>query len=294
MKYAYFPGCSLSSTGCDYHLSLMYVARKLGLELVEVRDWVCCGASSGHATSHLLSIALPVLSLAHAEQDGFERLMAPCLACLSRLKTANEELARDKALREKIHKVFDYSYEGRVKVCHPLEVFMEMDRGKIGELVETKLSGLKAVCYYGCVLTRPPAVARFDNVENPQSMDTIVRELGVDSLDWSYKTECCGASMTLTKTEIVLKLTNDILREAKEVGADVIVVACPLCHANLDGRQRQIEEKYQTSYGIPVLYITQLMGLAFGGSRQELGLNKLLTPPDRLWDRGPSGLIAVS
>ncbi len=279
MRYAYFPGCSLSSSGIEFNLSFKYVSRALGIDLIEVRDWVCCGASSAHATSHLLSIALPVLNLAHAEKDGLDRLIAPCLACLSRFKAANVELEHDPELREKIHEVFDYKYQGKVKVYHPLEVFLEMGLERIREKIRKKLKGLKVACYYGCVLTRPPKVAQFDNVENPQSMDSIIRILGAEAIDWSYKTECCGVSMTLTRSDIVLKLSNDLLREAKEAGANAIVVCCPLCQANLDGRQRQIEEIYKTRYELPILYITQLMGLAFGAYPKEVGIQKLITSP---------------
>jgi heterodisulfide reductase subunit B len=279
MRFAYFPGCSLSSSGYDYNLSFKYVAQALGIDLVEVRDWVCCGASSAHATSHLLSIALPVLNLSHAEKDGFTKLIAPCLACLSRFKAANVELEHDASLREKIHQIFDYKYQGKVKVYHPLEVFLEIGLDKIQERVRKKLTGLKIACYYGCVLTRPPQIAKFDNVEDPQSMDSMVRVLGATPIEWSFKTECCGVSMTLTHSDIVLKLSNDILREAKEAGANAIAVSCPLCQANLDGRQKQIEETYKTRYGIPIIYITQLMGLSFGAFPKEVGIQKLITSP---------------
>jgi len=280
MRYAYFPGCSLSSSASDYDLSLRTVCRALDIELVEVRDWVCCGASSAHATSHLLSIAMPVLSLSHAEADGFERLIAPCLACLSRFKAANKEMQENPEVREKIHRAFDYQYRATVKAYHPLEVMMEEGMMQvIRSRVRKRLSGLKVVCYYGCVLTRPPEITQFDICEDPQSMDNIIRVLGGEPLDWSYKTECCGVSMTLTRSDIVLKLSNDLLREAKEVGAHAIVVCCPLCQANLDTRQLQIEDKYQVRYGIPIIYFTQLMGLAFGAFPKELGLEKLITSP---------------
>ena len=282
MRFAYYPGCSLSSSGYDYNLSFKYVAKSLGIDLVEVRDWVCCGASSGHATSHLVSIALPALTLAHAEQDGFEKLIAPCLACLARCKAVNFELERHPELREKIHEVLDYKYQGKVSVYHPLEVFLEIGMEKMKEKVRKNLSGLKVASYYGCVLTRPPQVTQFDNVENPQSMDSIIGTLGATPIDWSFKTECCGVSMTLTYSDIVLKLTNNLLHEAKEAGANVIAVCCPLCQANLDGRQHQIEEKYKTRYRLPILYITQLMGLAFGARPKELGLQKLITSPQEV------------
>ncbi len=282
MKYAYFPGCSLSSSGYDYDLSFKFVARALGIDLVEVKDWVCCGASSAHATSHLLSVALPVLNLSHAEKDGFEKLIAPCLACLSRFKAANLELEHDTDLKKKMHEIFDYKYQGKVKVYHPLEDLLEIGLEKIRERIRKKLIGLKVACYYGCVLTRPPKIAQFDNVEDPQSMDSIIRTLGAQPIEWSFKTECCGVSMTLTRSDIVLKLSNDILREAKEAGANVIAVTCPLCQANLDGRQNQIEETYKTRYRIPILYITQLMGLAFGAFPKEVGIQKLITSPEEV------------
>lgn len=289
MRYAYYPGCSLSSSGIEFHLSFQYVARALGLELVEVKDWVCCGASSAHATSHLLSIALPVLNLSHAEKEGFDKLIAPCLACLSRFKAANVEMKNDPHLRKKIHEIFDYPYQGKVKVYHPLEVFLELGLDRIRARARKRLKGLRVACYYGCVLTRPPQIAQFDDVENPQSMDSIIQALGGETIDWSYKTECCGVSMTLTFSDIVLKLSNDILREAKEGGASAIIVCCPLCQANLDGRQRQIEETYQVRYGLPILYITQVMGLSFGAYPKEVGLEKLITSPKEVL--GPIGLM---
>jgi len=289
MRYAYYPGCSLSSSGIEFHLSFQYVARSLGIELVEVKDWVCCGASSAHATSHLLSIALPVLNLSHAEKEGFDKLIAPCLACLSRFKGANIEMKNDPHLRKKIHEIFDYPYQGKVKVYHPLEVFLELGLDRIRARARKRLKGLRVACYYGCVLTRPPQIAQFDDVENPQSMDSIIQALGGETIDWSYKTECCGVSMTLTFSDIVLKLSNDILREAKEGGASAIIVCCPLCQANLDGRQRQIEETYQVRYGLPILYITQVMGLSFGAYPKEVGLEKLITSPKEVL--GPIGLM---
>ncbi|MGQ9508994.1 MAG: CoB--CoM heterodisulfide reductase iron-sulfur subunit B family protein [Thermodesulfobacteriota bacterium] len=279
MRYAYYPGCSLSSSGVDFHLSFHYVGRALGIDLVEVKDWVCCGASSAHATSHLLSIALPVLNLSHAEKEGLDKLIAPCLACLSRFKAANLEMKNNEELRKKIHDLFDYAYQGRVRVYHPLEVFLELGLDQIRAKAKKKLKGLRVACYYGCVLTRPPKIAQFDDVENPQSMDSIIQALGGETIDWSYKTECCGVSMTLTFSDIVLKLSNEILREAKEGGANAIVVCCPLCHANLDGRQRQIEDTYGVRYELPVFYITQMMGLAFGAYPKEVGLHKLITSP---------------
>lgn len=289
MRYAYYPGCSLQSSAIEFDLSFKYVARALGIELFEIKDWVCCGASSAHSTSHLLSIALPVLNLIRAEKQGFDKLIAPCLACLLRFKVANLELKENPEIRSIIHKIFAYEYKGNLRAYHPLEVFHEIGLERIKKRTRKKLRNLRIACYYGCVLTRPPKVSQFDNTEDPQSMDSILKALGAETVDWSYKTECCGMSMTLTRSDIVLKLTNDILKEAKDVEANLIAVCCPLCQANLDGRQRQIEETYKTEYGIPILYITQLMGLSFGAYPEEVGLEKLITSPREVL--GPIGLM---
>ena len=289
MRYAYFPGCTLSSTGYAYDLSFKVVAQVLGIDLIEVRDWVCCGASVAHATSRKLSAALPVLNLSRSEKDGLSKLIAPCPACLSRFKAANRTLEQDPGFLTEILDTFDSPYQGKVEAYHPLEILSEFGLGKIREKMRTKLSGLKIACYYGCLLTRPPEIARFDHVENPQSMDSIVGALGAQPVEWPFKTECCGAAMTLTRSDIVLKLSNDILREAKEAGANALAVACPLCQVNLDSRQKQIEETYQTHYRIPILYFTQLMALAFGAIPKEVGLQKLITSPQEVL--GPAGLL---
>ena len=282
MRFAYFPGCTLGSSGYAYDLSFRYVARALGVELMEVRDWTCCGASIAQATSSRLSLALPVLNLSRAEKDGIPKLIAPCPACLSRFKTANHEWERNSDLRSNIQGALDSPYQGKVKVYHPLEVFTELGLGKIRERVKRKIPGLKIASYYGCLLTRPPEIAQFDDVENPKSMDSILQALGAEPIDWSFKTECCGAAMTLTQPDMVLRLSNEILREAKEAGANMIAVACPLCQTNLDSRQKQIEQAYHVRYGLPILFFTQLMGFAFGAFPNELGIRKLITNPEQV------------
>ena len=278
-QYAYFPGCTLRSSGRDYRRSLKATLHALEIKLVEVRDWTCCGASAAPATSRLTSVALPAMNLLHAERQGFEKLVAPCPGCLSRFKGANRDLAHDPDLKTKIDEVLKGFYQGNVKAMHPLEVFLELGLENIRRRVTKRLSGLRIACYYGCLLTRPPQVAQFDDVEHPQSMDAVVLALGAEPVEWSFKTECCGSTMTLTHSEMVLQLSNAILKEAKEAGADAIAVACPLCQMNLDSRQRQIEETYHTTYKIPIFYITQLMGLAFGAYPREVGAHTLITSP---------------
>jgi heterodisulfide reductase subunit B len=167
-----------------------------------------------------------------------------------------------------------------MKVVSPLEIFSSgVD---VAGAVTQELSELKVACYYGCLLTRPAKVMQFDDAEYPMSMDNLLRSIGVTTLDWSYKTDCCGGALSLTETDVVLKLTRDVLEDAKAVGANAIAVACPLCHANLDTRQEEIEQKYETQYGMPIFYFTQLMALAFGVPASELGLKKHFVAADGL------------
>lgn len=275
MKYAYFPGCSLHSTSKEYDISTRAVAEKLGIELYEIPDWICCGASPAHVTLQYLSLTLPIKNLLIAQSTGADKLAVCCAACFNRLKIANHVVRTDDEKRGKINELLKDRYKGEIEIKHFLEILIsEYGMDKIKELVTRKLTGLKVVCYYGCLLVRPPKIMEFDDAENPQMMDKLMTALGAESLDWPYKVECCGASFSLTNTDIVLKLGNDILQTAKDTGADCLVVACPLCQSNLDLRQKEIEKKYNTKFNLPILYFTQLLGLAIGIKPEKLGLNK--------------------
>lgn len=273
MSYAYYPGCSLHSTAEEYDRSFRKVCAKLGVEIDEVKDWVCCGSTPAHATSHLLSIALPAHNLAVVEKSGKDEVVVPCAACFSRFKFAQHEMAADEELSRKVSEVIGSDKGKRVHVIHPLEIFA--GRSPIpASKVARDLSFLKVACYYGCLLTRPPKVVGFDTCEYPMSMDNILRSVGIETLDWAYKTECCGASLSLSETGIVVKLVADLLAEAKAAGANAVAVACPLCHANLDTRQPEAEALRGEKFDIPVFYFTQLIGLALGLAPRELGLDK--------------------
>lgn len=277
MRYAYYPGCSLHTTAKEYDRSLLAVCEKIGVELKEVKNWICCGSTPAHTTSKLLSLALPMKNLAEVEKSGFNEVIVPCESCFSRFKNAQYEVNNEPELAAKVEGIIEYKFSDGVKVYHPLEILSsEMELSNIFGLVKNNLSELKVVCYYGCLLTRPPKVTEFDECEYPQSMDKILGALGMSTLDWSYKTDCCGGSLNLTMPEIVMKLSRDILEEAKSVSADVIAVACPMCHANLDLLQEEIEKKYQTTYHLPILYFTQLMGLAFDIPVEKLLLKRHL------------------
>ncbi len=280
MKYAYYPGCSLESSAKEYDLSIRACCGLAGVDLVEIPDWVCCGASSAHATSHLLSIALPAKALVQTEAMGLHQVIAPCVACLTRLKVASMEMDEDEKLKSNVEKVLETPYQGNVKVRNILDVFLNdvgLDRVKMA--VEKPLKGLKVACYYGCLLTRPPHIAQFDDVENPHSMDDLMRAVGAETVDWSFKTDCCGVSMSLAETDVALDLTNKVLEGAKDAGADCVAVACPLCQSNLDLRQKDIGNKFGAFYDLPVLYFSQLMGLAFGATTRDVGLEKVIVNP---------------
>ena len=278
MKYGYYPGCSLRATAFEYDQSLIKVFNHLGAELVEAKDWICCGASSAHATSHMSATALPLKILSQYEQEGIKDIVVPCAACFSRFKTAVHEIGEHPEKKAQFDELIKYEYKNTVEIKHPIEVLLNDFKKKgLSEKVTKKLSNLKAVCFYGCLLVRPPKIMQFDEAEYPMLMDKLVETTGMKSLDWCYKTDCCGVSMSLSRTDIVLKLTDDILTEAIKVGADAVVVACPLCHSNLDTRQKDIEKEFNKKLGIPILYFSQVLGLAFGMTPKELGIPNHLT-----------------
>ena len=273
-KYAYYPGCSLHSSAREYDVSARLVYQKLGIELQELPDWNCCGASSAHSTNHLLSLALPARDLQTAEELGLP-LVAACALCFSRLKIANYEL-KNEATRSEISNILGRKINGTTEVRHLLQIV----DGKKESLAITKpLTGLKVACYYGCYLTRPREIAEMDSEENPQIMDKLIAALGAEVIDWSLKTECCGASLPLTRPDIVLKLCHRLLKQAKQSGADCLAVACPMCHSNLDTKQKQIQATYSDDVSMPIFYFTQLMGLAMGFTPKQLLLDKHFSNP---------------
>jgi heterodisulfide reductase subunit B len=222
-------------------------------------------------------------NLASMEAEGETKMTTPCAACYSRFRTAVHNVESDPTLKKAVDAEIGYEYEGSVKVSNLVDTFVEdVGLDAIGTAVTKPLKDLKVVCYYGCLLTRPPAVTADEHPEYPMTMDNIVKKLGATPLDWSYKTDCCGASLMLTQTDIALDLSQKILDKAAEVGAEAIVVACSFCQGNLDNRQEQIERRSGKRYNIPVIYFTQLMGLAMGVSPKELGLEKLFVSPDPL------------
>ena len=277
MSYFFFPGCSLESTARDFHKSTTAVARALGLDMPELPNWMCCGSTSAHQTDPLLALALPAKNLAAAQG---RTVAVCCAACYSRLKTANHEIAASADTRRKVADAIGTDYDGRTPVLHLLEILARnVGLKAVAAKVTRPLTGLKVACYYGCLLSRPPEVTNFDDPENPQLMDNLMSVAGAEPLDWPHKTECCGASYSITDVQVVLRLTREVLAMAKAAGADAVVTACPLCQINLDMRQKDIEKKFGDTYGLPIFYFTQMLGLALGLSPKELGLKSLIVDP---------------
>lgn len=262
MNYAYFPGCSLESTAKEFHHSTTLVASALGIELQEIPDWNCCGATSAHNLDHDLSISLPARNLGIAERMKMD-VVAPCAACYNRMRSAEVELKSNATLRDDINSKLEKKFTGQVTVLSALEVFTQPDvLQKVSENIRKPLSGLKPACYYGCLLVRPPKVMGFDDAEEPMSMDKAMQTVGAEPVDWFFKNECCGASFGISKSSIVAELTGKIISNAKQHGANCIVTACPLCMTNLEMRQAAAGKLRGEDLTMPIFFFTELLGLA--------------------------------
>jgi heterodisulfide reductase subunit B2 len=290
MRYVFFPGCSLDSTAKDYYLSTLAVARALKLDLPELPDWTCCGSTPAHQSSELLSLALPAKNLLAASGNT---MAVACAACYSRLKTANHRITSDASVRGEVADALGADYDGSTPVKHLLEIMRDdLGYAAVAKRVTKPLKGLRVAAYYGCLLVRPPEVTRFDDPENPRVLDDVLEAAGAETVDWPHKTECCGASYSITNPEIVWLLSREVLAMARDAGADCIATACPLCQLNLDMRQRDIEARYGERFGLPVLYFTQLLGIAFGLAPSDLGLRRLMVDARPLLAK--KGLLAES
>ncbi|MEG3070745.1 MAG: CoB--CoM heterodisulfide reductase iron-sulfur subunit B family protein [Candidatus Syntrophopropionicum ammoniitolerans] len=234
MRYAYFPGCSYHGTGKEYELSTHAVAKKLGMELVTIPDWSCCGATASHGKSHLLNIALPSRNLGIAEGMGIGEVTTGCAACYQQLANANKKMIENEDLRNKVNSITGKPYKGTLKVKSIVEAIGIVDPETIKSQVVKPLTGLKVACYYGCLLVRPPEITGFDDPENPMFIDNIMKLAGAEVLDWAHKTECCGASLGVSNLDVAVRMIDRILAAAVESDADCIAVACPFCHLNLD------------------------------------------------------------
>jgi len=281
MKYAYFPGCSVHhSTAKEYETSCLAVSKILGIELEEIPGWNCCGSIDAvYAYDPTASLALAGRNLLLAEKIS-SNIVTLCSACFFTLSRARRMLQNDVSLREQVQKMYNVPVSGEgVKVRHFLDILVnDVGYSEIAKHVKVPLRDLKVASYYGCLIVRPPGLGSFDDPEHPKSLEQMVVNLGAQSIDLPDKTRCCGASLFITHEEAMVEMTRRILGNAKAAGANCIVTVCPLCQFNLDAKQTDVEAHVGSKFGIPVLFSTQLMGLAFGLSPRELGLNKNFVP----------------
>lgn len=282
MKYAFFPGCSLESTAWDFDRSTRQVCDALGIELTTIPDWVCCGSTPAHNTNASLAVALPALNLQKARRMGMP-VMAACASCYARLRTTNHRIRNDAEERERAERITQKPYDGDVDVHHLLDVLVNrFGLDEIRRKVRRPLAGMKVACYYGCLLTRPPEIVAFDDPEHPSCMEELIAAAGAEPVEWPLKTECCGASLSMTNVKSVCRLSHKLLSMAHRAGADCIAVACPLCQVNLDLRQSDAKKAHGDLPDMPVLYITQLLGLALGLEAKQLGIEALSVSADSL------------
>ena len=298
---AYYPGCSQTGTAGEYDRSTRACCAALGVRLVDVPDWTCCGSTPAHTVDHILAGALAARNLLQAELLGHDRVATPCPSCLAALRTASHHLAEstppenggpeetgaghraEPSYRTEVERLLDRPAPLRADAVSVLQVLAE-DVGlpAISSAVKKPLTGLRVAPYYGCLLNRPPGLMAFDDPENPLAMDRVLAACGATVVDFPFKTECCGAAFGMPRLDIMLRLSERILGMAASCGADMVVVACPLCQMNLDLRQAQVNafSKAQggTGYAMPVPYFTQLLGLALGLPESALGLDKLVVP----------------
>lgn len=281
--FSYFPGCSLEKMAISYNQSAKQTTQALGVELREVEDWNCCGATTYFHVDELLAYTLVGRNLAIAEKEGFD-LVAPCSACYKNTYFANAYLKEDVDLANHINYALqqdNLTYTGSIGVKHLMEVFAE-DIGfdALKAQVSHPLKGLRVAPYYGCQIVRPKK--DHEDVENPRFFEDLMTAIGAEPVDFTYRLRCCGGSLLITSREAAFKLIFELLQNVEQSEADVIATACPLCQTNLECYQMQVNQEYGSNFKIPVLYFTQLIGLALGLPTKKLGIGTEFVSADRI------------
>ncbi len=279
-QYAYYPGCSLESMATSYNISTREVARAVGLDLKEIENWNCCGATAYFPVDELLAYTLVARNLAIAEKEGASDFVAPCSACYKNAYFTNAYLKKDPDLAEHINYALEADklhVNGTLKVRHLIEVILE-DVGleEVKKKVTHPLKDLKVAPYYGCQMLRPRK--DHENVENPQFFEQLLSALGAKSVEYPTKTRCCGGSLIITNRKAALDMVRKLLEDAVDHEAEVITTACPMCNINLEVYQSQVNQEFGTNFSIPVMYFTQLMGVAMGIQPASLGIGKEMVP----------------
>jgi heterodisulfide reductase subunit B len=279
MEYTYYPGCSLEASAKGYDESMRFVFNALGLKLLELEDWGCCGATSYMSTKETISLVISARNLALAEKSGRD-IVAPCSACYTILYKTNKVLKENPIMQAKVNQSLrrdKLKYNLTLKVRHPLEVLVtDLGIDKIASRASRRLDGVKVAPYYGCQIVRPDR--GIDDHENPRMMDDLFAALGAENVYFPMKVRCCGGMLMTTFPDVALELNKKILECAQENGADLILTTCPLCQINLEAYQDKINRKFRTRFRIPVFFFTQLLGLALEGSPEDLGIQRNLIP----------------
>ncbi|MCD6263465.1 CoB--CoM heterodisulfide reductase iron-sulfur subunit B family protein [Candidatus Bathyarchaeota archaeon] len=281
MRFPYYPGCTLKTTAKNFEISAIASARALGIELVELPRWNCCGAVYSLVSDNLMSYLAPIRNLIRVQEmnekgilENEYRLVTLCDMCYNTLKRANLLVKEDPEKLEKINTFMDREedYKGNVEVLHFLEVLRDVGFKKVEEKVKNPLKGLKIAPYYGCMILRPRGIG-IDDPEDPKILNELLEALGAEVVDNPYKVRCCGSYQTVNRKYVVAELAHDILSHAVREGAEAIALSCPLCSFNLDDRQKEVKELHPNFREIPVFYFTQLMAIAFGLEEKSYGLN---------------------
>jgi heterodisulfide reductase subunit B len=272
-QYAYFPGCSLEKIAMSYNQSTLETTRKLEVDLKELDDWNCCGATAYFHVDEILAYTLCARNLAMAEKQGLD-FVAPCSACYKNSYFTNRALKEDPDLAEHINIALaedDLQFSGNTKVRHLIEIFVE-DIGfeKIKETVSNPLEDLRVAAYYGCQIVRPEKNG--DNVEQPQFFEDLMAAIGAEPVNFPLRLRCCGGSLLISSREAALSMIHNVLKNAEDNEANVIATACPLCQINLECYQPQVNQEFGTNFHLPVVYFTQLLGLSFGLQAKDIGL----------------------
>ena len=275
MKVAYYPGCSLEGSAIDYAESIQGICHTLNVQLEEVPQWTCCGATAAHSIDHRASIELAGRNLELAARMPHSDMLVPCPMCFNRLKKASNVLQSDQQNRYQI------KMPASIPKITDLANFFATQQllSETASRIQKRLEGLKVVCYYGCMANRPPEITEASDFEDPQAMDRIIANLGGKAIDWPYKTDCCGATQVLSRPDIVSRLVGKLFDMARRVGAQAVVVSCQMCQANLDMFRARTGSNQGKSSVLPVYYFSELIGLALELKGIRRSLSRHMTDP---------------
>ncbi|MGQ9600386.1 MAG: CoB--CoM heterodisulfide reductase iron-sulfur subunit B family protein [Anaerolineae bacterium] len=271
MKVSYFPGCTLNTTGKGFDNAVRAATAAVGLELIELPEWNCCGATYPLIIDNMLELAAPAHVLASARDQG-TMVTTACTTCYNVLKRTNKFIREHPEERERLNAFIEAEYQGEVEVRDILHLLRdEVGFPAIQEKVQKPLKDLKVACYYGCLVLRPPSEVAYDDPDHPRSLDDLMAALGATPVDYPHKNECCGAYLTVSAPDVTREMAYTILKSAQSAGAEAIVTNCPLCQFNLDKRQADMAQFHAGFQTIPVFYFSQLMGLALGLDASNYG-----------------------